>query len=495
MDRPGMSAPKVGASRGNGAGQPIRPVDLHAEPLAETPDERTAIERVIDGGYCVGCGACAFAEPEAFSMQWTGLGALAARVDARSPEALRRASPLCPMSGEGANEDEIAARLFPALPRFDDVGRVSSVVAAHRQDETDRLASSSGGILTYVSARLLERGLVDAVMHVVPAAGREGLFEFSLSRTVDELNGGRKSRYYPVEMSGVLKQIRQFDGQVAIMGVPCFIKAVRKLADHDPELGSRIRYCLGLICGHLKTRFFAEFLAWQKGIAPGDLGAIDFRDKIAGRSASAYGFRAATRDGEIAASPMAAVAGGDWGEGMFKLKACDFCDDVVAECADIAVGDAWLDSFTGDYRGTSVVCFRDSEIERLVRDGASSGDLAMSELTVEELVRSQSAGIRHRTEGLAHRLHKRAQTGEWAPRKRIEPGEAPPPRARIYELREDLREESNRHFSAAKRQGELAHFFRQIGPLRRAYRQAYLPPKHKRVLGRLKRMGRKLLRR
>ena len=35
--------------------------------------------------------------------------------------------------------------------------------------------------------------------------------------------------------------------------------------------------------------------------------------------------------------------------------ACEFCDDVVGETADMSVGDAWLPGYVSDWRGTSVV--------------------------------------------------------------------------------------------------------------------------------------------
>ena len=37
-----------------------------------------------------------------------------------------------------------------------------------------------------------------------------------------------------------------------------------------------------------------------------------------------------------------------WEYGYFKYKACDFCDDIFAECADITVGDAWLSRYKKD---------------------------------------------------------------------------------------------------------------------------------------------------
>ena len=57
----------------------------------------------------------------------------------------------------------------------------------------------------------------------------ERLFRYRISRTPDELADGAKSRYYPVEMSEVLETIRRVPGRYAVVGVPCFIKAVHLL--------------------------------------------------------------------------------------------------------------------------------------------------------------------------------------------------------------------------------------------------------------------------
>src|SRR5690606_38702641 len=44
-------------------------------------------------------------------------------------------------------------------------------------------------------------------------------------------------------------------------------------------------------------------------------------------------------------------ADGDWGAGFLQNPACDFCDDVVAETADIAFGDAWVEPYASDGPG------------------------------------------------------------------------------------------------------------------------------------------------
>src|SRR5206468_11182672 len=93
---------------------------------------------------------------------------------------------------------------------------------------------SSGGLTSWVAAELLRTGAVDGIAHVAPtdpAAG--GLFAYRISRSLDELSAGAKSRYYPVELSQVLREIRERPGRYAIVGIPCFIKAINLLRRVD----------------------------------------------------------------------------------------------------------------------------------------------------------------------------------------------------------------------------------------------------------------------
>ena len=310
-----------------------------------------AIDQVIRGDYCIGCGACAALAPVDFALEFDARGCWQARARRPADERERDLSALCPMSGAGPDEDMIAAKLFPDLPRHASIGAHDFVGAGWVEEGDFRLRGSSGGLLTWLACRLLESGQVDEVVQVAPQQGEPGqIFAYTVSDSADAIRAAAKSRYYPVQARDVLTHIREGHHRVAVLALPCFAKMIRFLAVDDPAIDRNVAFVLGLICGHLKSARFAELLAWQKGIAPAELGAIDFRDKIEDRPASGYGFRAWRRLGtaetefEVAA-PMAGLVGRDWGQGMMKYPACDFCDDVLAECADVAVGDAWLPSW------------------------------------------------------------------------------------------------------------------------------------------------------
>ena len=386
-----------------------------------------AIDRVIAGDYCIGCGACAALEPTDFTLELDTRGCWQARARRPAAERERDLSPLCPMSGAGPDEDTIATELFPDLPHHDAIGAHAFVGAGWVAEGDFRLRGSSGGLLTWLACRLLESGQVDEIVQVAPRPGGPGeIFAYAVSDTPEAVRAAAKSRYYPVQARDVLAHIRQGNRRVAVLALPCFAKMIRLLAADDPAIGRNVTFVLGLICGHLKSARFAELLAWQKGIAPAELGAIDFRDKIEGRPATGYGFRAWRRPAaddasDEVAAPMAGLVGHDWGQGMMKYPACDFCDDVLAECADVAVGDAWLPGWREDWRGTNVVVARHAALVAMLDEGRRSGALAFTDLSPDEAVHSQAAGLRHRREGLAHRLWRRARAGHWTPRKRSLP--------------------------------------------------------------------------
>jgi len=85
-------------------GQPERAVAADIARLRAT---------VIDGGYCIGCGACASVPGSPIRMAMDGSGRLQATVsEDAAGAATRMVTPVCPFSETAADEDRIAAELF-----------------------------------------------------------------------------------------------------------------------------------------------------------------------------------------------------------------------------------------------------------------------------------------------------------------------------------------------------------------------------------------------
>ena len=104
----------------------------------------------------------------------------------------------------------------------------------------------------WILYELLRQGLVDRVIQIVaqaPEVEGDAIYGYSVIETPEAVLDGSKSVYYPIEMSGALDYIRQHPGRYAITGIPCFIKALRLLAEEELVFNDRIVFSIGLICG------------------------------------------------------------------------------------------------------------------------------------------------------------------------------------------------------------------------------------------------------
>lgn len=427
------------------------------------------IGNVVKYGACVGCGACSVITNRQIPMAVDPYGAWQADPTVALPLAQELGSRVCPFADESPNETEISSEGYGHLPLDPRVGRYLDAFAAQVNDDEYLAGSSSGGLTSWMLKQLLEHDLIDGAIHV-GADTDDGLFSYVVSHTPEDLVSRRKSIYYSTSMADALLTIKGNGKRYALVGVPCFITAGRLLARNDEQLNLQLRFFVGLVCGHLKSAAFAELLAWQLGIPPGEVAAVDFRVKNPTRDAASYDFEAVTTGGEIRRAPTESLLGGNWGHGLFQLDACNYCDDIFAETADIVFGDAWLPEFIEDWRGHNVVVTRHHTLARIIDESVSAGAISLRPLGPERAADSQAGNFRHRRDGLKLRLHDDQADGRWTPRKRVAPStDIPRQRKAVVRARRSLSAESHELFRNAVESHSLERFLTDIGPLIDAY--------------------------
>lgn len=442
-----------------------------------------SISQVVDSGVCVGCGACGVITGREIPLTVNSFGIWQARPDVAPEEARELGARVCPFADESPDETVLSDERFPELTSDPQLGRFSKVFAAQVNDDDYLMQSSSGGLTSWVLQELLGRGLVDGVIHV-GAGGDHELFAYIVSHTADEVVSHRKSAYYSTSMMDAVLSVKGNGKRYALVGVPCFISAARLLARTDDVLREQLCYFVGLVCGHLKSAAFAELLAWQLGVPPTKLASVDFRVKNPARSAGSYDFQAVSRNGDVARRPSNSLIGGNWGHALFQLDACNYCDDVFAETADIVFGDAWLPEYTSDWRGHNVVVTRNRIFDEIIGAESTAGRVTVLPLSPSRAADSQAGNFRHRREGLQLRLHDDQCVGRWTPRKRQQPSRDMPRRRRaIIRARRILSAASHTIFLNARKAGSLELFEEEIAPLianyARAYRASFLTRAHR----------------
>ena len=314
---------------------------------------------------------------------------------------------VCPfnpfLEKEVKTENEIAELFLKNTKnKHPKVGHYNNVYTGYSKKY--RLTSSSGGLATYILTQLLQRGIVNHVLSVKDSNHPDFEYEYAIVSHIEDITKASKTKYYPVTLAGVLKEIDNLGGKVAIVGVGCFIKAIRLLQYRQPALKEKIVFLVGIICGGIKSRFFTEYLAEKTGVKYTELDKPQFRVKDLNSTASDYSFSCEQKGSHKKFSIKMRNVGDMWGTGLFKANACDFCDDVTTELADVSLGDAWINPFIKDGKGTNIIITRSKLADVIIDEGIKAKELEIQKLPFEKLLNSQQGSFNHRHTGLKIRL-------------------------------------------------------------------------------------------
>lgn len=372
------------------------------------------IDKVVNNDLCIGCGLCTYTCPsKALEMKFDDYGFLVPELTGScdSDGGCISVCPFNPEPNEAVKDETAIANIFltDKTESHDKLGRLIGIYAAHSNEFRD--TSSSGGIATYVFDQLLDRGIVDHVFSVRSVEGADTHYQYQVASSKDELRQSSKTKYYPVTLATVLPELDRLEGKVAVVGVACFVKAIRLAQHHDPKLKEKIPFVAGIICGGVKSTFFTEYLASKAGVSNSNVKEPAYRIKDTSSTAGDYSFGCLDKSTNESKQIKMREVGDMWGTGLFKANACDFCDDVVTELADISLGDAWLEPYSLDGKGTSVVITRTPLAESLIQDGISNSELHIEPISPDTMRASQQGSYNHRHDGLYVRLKEAKKNG------------------------------------------------------------------------------------
>lgn len=329
---------------------------------------------------------------------------------------------VCPFNGNDENEDTLAHELYAKAPDITYepfLGYFEKCFVGHVADQKQRLSSASGGLASFILRALLESACVDRIITATPTNQAVPLFEFQVVSSAEALDIARGSIYYPLQMAEVLREvIAGPEIKYAITTLPCFAKAIRSAQQINPNLKRRIKYVLGLACGGCPNAQFTELLSCIAGM-PGPQ-RVEYRNDQQSKRANDYRFVCYKGDsrGHVA---LSSVFGFMWMNKLFFHHACDLCDDVFGEVADITFMDAWLKEYLADPKGTSLVICRNRDLRELMETHNESGALSTHTISEKSVVESQLGVIQHKRAELGARLCLAAKPCNHVPVKRIPP--------------------------------------------------------------------------
>ncbi len=365
------------------------------------------VQHIYDAGLCELCGTCAGVCPErAISMVWDLEAGYVLRVDKELCSDCGTCADVCPGDGFDYSDGAWWRERNGDAPRRDFLGPWLSLSFGWASDPAVRYAGASGGVATAILQGAFARDLIDAALVIGMDPENALAGKPFLARSADEVAAARGSKYTTVNSNLMLRAIREEAGRYAVVGLPCHLQGLRRAQKRLPVLRGRIVFALGIFCGLTNVPKATWVAARRAGGDPAALACVAYRGP--GWPGS---LRLTSRSGTVTEVPYPDYYDGF--VGAWVPLRCRFCPDALAELADVSVGDAWLDRFSGS-PGVSDLIVR-TEAGRRLMDEVAPDWLTLTEATPDEMVASQRETYRVKREVMRGRLWLRRKAGRAAP--------------------------------------------------------------------------------
>jgi coenzyme F420 hydrogenase subunit beta len=287
--------------------------------------ESVKIRDIIDRGYCLGCGLCvSILGNDKLKIIENHQGFLVPELS--NDKKLAYLRNLCP--GITVKQLETKNGIHKIYGPF------KAVAVGFSTDNRIRAKASSGGLITALLCYLLDKSLVDGVLHV----GKDTLDPLKsvacFSRTKDEVIDRSGSRYAPTSLLTGLIEILSKENKIAVVGKPCDIVAVRAFLKENPKYRNQIVLMISFMCMGMPSYNGTRSLVKTLGCKIGKIKDFWYRGN---------GWPGKTTAIDESGCMHSCLYEESWGKILSKLInfRCKICPDGYGEFADLSCADAW----------------------------------------------------------------------------------------------------------------------------------------------------------
>ncbi len=281
---------------------------------------------VIETGRCLGCGACVLVCP---------LGCL--DYESGHPK-LSKECKTCGICARICSSYEWS---LPQLEKFafgrerlpeEEFGVYRRLVVARAKEEAILNVSQDGGVVTTLLLYALENKLIEGAI-VSGTDERKPFFPVpKLATTRQEVMNSAGTKYfYSPNLLALSESVRQKKANIAFVGTPCQIRAVRKLQVAGlKKYVDSVRFSIGLLCSESFTYegLMGQHIRGTMGLDPERIRKMNIKGKVL----------VSTDSGMETITLQEAK--------QHARNECKACADFSSELADISVGGLGLDRWT-----------------------------------------------------------------------------------------------------------------------------------------------------
>jgi coenzyme F420 hydrogenase subunit beta len=336
-------------------------------------------KKILSLGFCTLCGACEAACP---------VGAI--QIEGDKLKRLHDCSKdmdLCPICYEICPHSE--ALLLRSLKsvsgaplRNEALGYYRKIVLAQADDPKLREQSSGGGVVTALLRFGIEEKVFDSAIVSAGEPENPAVPKASVALVPDDILSAVGSKFFPSSVAKAFGSAVTGYGKtkIAFVGVPCHIRALRKIEAWQHKLGPSLKISIGLFCfGTFSRSTLLEYLEKEYKIRASQIRQMRLSKQ----------FVIQTSDLRVIRIPLEEIE-------EHVLPSCGVCTDFSSELADISVGGAY------PLEGWSTVIIRTEAGENFFYGAVERGVLSIQPIESEPTVfeRVVRAAMQKRTAGL-----------------------------------------------------------------------------------------------
>lgn len=340
---------------------------------------------------CCGCGACAYVNPDRYTMvDVSHLGRRPIARNSTTRDERDPASLICPGSRLEHTFDRSDPNLVSELlPGW---GPVLEVWEGHAADEQIRFYGSSGGVVSALALYCLEHEQMHGVLHTAARPDAPYLNHTVLSRSRDELLAAAGSRYSPASPCDGLEQIENSPSPCVFVGKPCDVAGVVNARAINSSLDKKIGLTIAFFCAGTPSTEGTLQLLRKAGVDdPTTITALRYRGRgWPGRWTVKWRNGESEHEGSMTYDESWSFLQ------RYRQWRCYICPDHTGEFADVAVGDPWDRPASEGESGTSLVIARTSRGREILRNAVRQGYLKLTKVSPSRLPAAQPNLLRTR---------------------------------------------------------------------------------------------------
>jgi coenzyme F420-reducing hydrogenase beta subunit len=267
------------------------------------------------------------------------------------------------------------------------IGKYKNCYLSYACNYDIRSGAASGGVISALLIHLLESGNIDGALVCKTVCDNGIGYEFIIAKTRDEVLSAQTSKYFNVKIYKVLELIKQFNGRLAVVALPCDTKIISNLKKKDDEFDKKIKYIFTLFCNHNSEDVLIKSVFKKIGVSENNI--TDFKFRIGHWRGQ---MQIELEGGEVIKVPSSKFLIYQ-NLFFFSLIKCLYCYDHTGYYSDISFGDTWLYKLKKDTIKYSSIIAKTKNGHDLLLEAAEGDCIKLKKIDIEQICEGQKRSL------------------------------------------------------------------------------------------------------